>query len=190
MGTNLYTLRIEVAYDGNFVFAQTEPGATITITVVGKATLTGQVDASGRVEGWSDEWQALWRPAQPDIMPGDTVIATAAGWTKQVNPVGWLIAQADPASDSIVGAIHASGFSENLRVRCNVWEDEGPPGVNAVPAFVSPDGGSFVCDFRQVGGELRYGDTVAVRYYEPDSDQVIHNFRVQARAFLPLINRP
>lgn len=74
-------------------------------------------------------------------------------------------------------------------MRCDVWEDEGPPGVNAVPAFVSPDGGSFVCDFRQVSRDLRYGDTVAIRCYEPDSDQVIHNFQMQAMTYLPLINR-
>ena len=84
--------------------------------------------------------------------------------------------------------IQAPGFSQPLRVRCDVWEDGGPPGVDA-SAFADPNGGSFVCDFRQVGGNLRFGDTVAVRYYEPDSDQVIHSFRVQAMTYLPLIQR-
>mgnify|MGYP000878695950 CR=1 FL=1 len=188
LGTNLYTLHIEVAYDGDFVYAQTEPGATITISVAGKAALTGQANGEGVVEGWRDEWQALWTPAQPNIAPGDTVAAAAAGWTKQVSPVGQIAAQADPASETIAGVIQAPGFSQPLRVRCDVWEDDGPPGVDAA-AFADPNGGSFACDFRQVGGNLRFGDTVAVRYYEPDSDQVIHSFRVQAQTYLPVIQR-
>ena len=156
--------------------------------MVGKAALTGQANGEGVVEGWRDEWQALWTPAQPNIAPGDTVVAAAAGWTKQVSPVGQITAQADPESETIAGAIQAPGFSQPLRVRCDVWEDGGPPGVDA-SAFADPNGGSFVCDFRQVGGNLRFGDTVAVRYYEPDSDQVIHSFRVQAMTYLPLIQR-
>jgi hypothetical protein len=189
VGIVVYTLRIETCYDDDWVYAQTEPFANVTIQVAGKATLTGQADARGELRGWEQQWMEQWQPSPPDITPGDTVNATAAGWTKSVAPVGTIAAVANPASDNVLGKITHSAFTEDLRVRCSVWQDDSPPDADAVPPFVSPAGGSFVCDFNAVGWDVKQDQTVAVRVYEPDSDQFIHNFPARPPVFLPLVLR-
>jgi hypothetical protein len=182
------TLRIEVAYDDDWVYARTEPYANVTFEVAGKATLTGQADGGGELRGWEQEWIDKWQPGPPDITPGDTVNATAAGWTKSVAPVGVIAAAANPARDTVLGKVYDSAYTQALRVRCGVWEENGPD-VEAVPQFVSPAGGSFVCDFSPVGWDLQADQTVAVRAYEPDSDQFIHTFKALPPLYLPVLLR-
>jgi hypothetical protein len=187
VGVNLYTLRIEVAYDDDWVYAETEPYANVTIQVAGKATLAGQADFRGELRGWEQQWLDKWQPGQPDITPGDTVNATAAGWTKSVTPVGTIAAVANPALDTVLGKVNHSAFTEDLRTRCSVWQDNGPPDVDAVPPFVSPNGGSFSCEFSGVDWDVQPGQRVAVRVFEPDSDQFIHSFTVQPPLYLPML---
>jgi ABC-type sugar transport system substrate-binding protein/maltose-binding protein MalE len=122
---------------------------------------------------------------QPDIQPGDQVTVEAAGSAATVNLVGTISGAANAGSDTVAGTIRAA-FSEPLRVRCEVWVDEGPDGIETT---ADPDGGSYSCDFGAAGWDLRSGQEVAVRYFEPDGDSVINIFQTPWRAFLPLVLR-
>jgi uncharacterized repeat protein (TIGR01451 family) len=57
-----------------------------------------------------------------------------------------------------------------LDVRCDIWNVAEPP--TAITPTVDPDGGSYLCDFDDVGWDLDWGQMVAVMYSEPDGDRV------------------
>ena len=169
LGTELRTLSIDVNYGHDWVYAATEPSASVDVTVIGKAVQEGQADSSG---DFHTDWarrpgfparrtssQAMWWLSRP---PGSSREWTpwgrsAARWTWRKTP--------SPAASLLRGS------SEPLRVRCEVWVENGPP---AIETTVDPDGGSYVCDFGDVGWDLLPGQDVAVRYFEPDGDSVIN----------------
>ena len=171
-GASLY---MDVNYAHDWVEAFTVPYATVVITVSDeggvKATLSG--DANG--DGWFGSHQWPWDPGQPDIAPGDTLEVAAAGLTTTVDPVGSIEGTLDVDADTIEGSIHAPWLAPDLiSGRCEVWVENGPDGVEFTD--LDPDGGSYSCDFSSVGWDLQPGQMVAVRYIEPDGDNVINIF--------------
>jgi hypothetical protein len=153
------------------VGGQTLPNETVTVTVGGKATATGQADSGGDFGTW---WWA-WDPEQPNIEPGDVITASTVGLTATVNPVGAISGTLDADADTISGAISAPWFSPlTLTVSCEVWEWGAP---QIIITDVNADGGSYFCDFGAEGWDVQPGQDVAVRYYEPDGDTVINMFQ-------------
>jgi uncharacterized repeat protein (TIGR01451 family) len=171
------SLFIDVNYAHDWVVANTQPFATVSVTVADgggiKATVTGQADGSGEFR--SEEWN--WDPDHPDIAPGDAITASAAALTATVNPVGTIDGVLDADADTISGTIHAPWFAPlTLTVRCEVWEWPYP---SIVITGVVADGGSFFCDFAAEGWDIQPGQDVAVRYVEPDDDTVVNVFQEQ-----------
>lgn len=72
----------------------------------------------------------------------------AAGETKSVNPVGTIAGAIDLAHDTVAGTIQAPGWTGDLRVRCEVWVDDGPPSIET---FADAAGGAYTCDFGAEG---------------------------------------
>ncbi len=169
LGSELRTLRVEVNYGHDWVWAETEPFTSVVVSVAGKAVHEGQADGSGNYGTYSAPGD--WAPGQPNIQPGDVVTVAAAGYVSEVDPVGTISGTLDVDANTITGSIFAPWFSETLRVRCEVWVENGPPGIET---SADPDGGSYVCDFDDVGWDLLPGQDVAVRYFEPDGDAVIN----------------
>jgi uncharacterized repeat protein (TIGR01451 family) len=167
-------ISIEVNYGHNWVGAYTTPFTDVTITLSDnggvKGTFNGQTDSDGELKTHDGTWA-------PDdwvqIDPGDIVSATAGIDSTAVNPVGVINGVLDLDADKITGTIEASWFS-TVDVSCSVWVDNGPNSID-VPN-VSGNGGSYICDFSGAW-DIITGQTVAVRYTEPDGDQVINTFQ-------------
>ena len=166
-------LQMEVNYADEWVAGTTDAYASVMITVTNgaddiKETATVSADDSGDYFVSCDDWDS---GNCPDIQPGDKVYGSVVGATAEINPVGSISTTADEVENTVSGELDANWFAGPLAVYCDVWEDSGPP---SVIKSVDPDGGSFVCDFDDVGWNLQKGQTVAVRYFEPDGDSVIN----------------
>ncbi len=166
---------MDVNYAHEWAMAFTDPGATVTLTVSDgdgvKATVSGEADGSGEFRTW--EWG--WDPEQPSFEPGDVVTATNGTATTTVDPIGTIDGVLDVDNDTFSGTLNAAWFDPlTLTVRCEVWVENGPPGIEV--SGVAADGGGFTCDFSDVGWDVERGQDVAVRYVEPDGDSVINIF--------------
>lgn len=169
---------LEVNYAHDWASVNTIPGEIVTVTVDqgGKIfTVVGTADP----DWWFRTWEWDWNPSQPDIEPGDTVIAEISALSTAIDPVGEIDGVLDIEADTVQGTINVPEFaSKKLNVRCEVWVENGPPGIDVtgVPA----NGGAFTCDFGDVGWDLLPGQDVGIRYYEPDYDAVINVIREPA----------
>ncbi|NUM44758.1 MAG: DUF11 domain-containing protein [Anaerolineales bacterium] len=163
---------IDVNYGHDWVEGRTRPNEMFVVTVTDGAniyTSTGQTDDNG----WFGTHQWPWTPYQPFMNPGNQVQVSVGGGSAEVNPIGTINGALDFAADTVWGTVDAPWFNpDSLTVRCEVWVENGPPAIDVegVPA----DGGSYFCDFSTVGWDLLLGQTVAVRYFEPDGDSVIN----------------
>lgn len=166
-------LNLKVNYAHEWVGVKTEPFTPVEITVAGKGTLEATTDSWG--EMYSQNWENDWSLGRPELEPGDIVTATAIGKTAAINPVPIINGQVDIDEDTVSGSIEAPWFApQTLTVRCEVWIENGPDGVEV--QGVAADGGEYTCDFDDVGWDLEYQHTVAVMLFEPDGDQVINIF--------------
>jgi uncharacterized repeat protein (TIGR01451 family) len=144
------------------------PNTAVTVTVAGKAVVTGTTDGNGE---FSSDW-GTWNPNRPDIAPGDVITTENVSGTLTINPVGVITGTADYDADTVTGAVNAAWFSPTLlTVSCAVWE-AGAPAID-VPD-VNPDGGSFFCDFAGTGWDLQPDQMLAIMYTEPDGDLIIN----------------
>jgi hypothetical protein len=167
---------IDVRYDYDQVRALTLGDTPITITVSDaggvKATISGVTDSGGWYRSW-EHWED-WVPEQPDIVPGDTVSATANGFSTIVETVGEIEAQAWADTDLVEGTIHAPWFApDSLSVACEVYTD---PSQVYLDRDVPADGGSFECDFSGLA-DITGCQEGFVGYLEPDGDMVSVSFR-------------
>jgi uncharacterized repeat protein (TIGR01451 family) len=173
LGATLFGLLIQANYAHDWFSAYTEPLAEVTIEVAGKAILVASADEHGELRGW--EWYDQWDPSAPDIAPGDVITASAAGFSMVINPVGEISGDLDLEADTISGVVQAPWLGvEQIHLRCEGWFEGGL----GIEMWVDPNGGSYTCDFGSKGIDLQEGMDVAVRYFEPDSDQVINVFQV------------
>lgn len=167
-------LHLDVNYAHEWVEAQTRAGETFLVTVTQGANIytnTGQTDDNG----WFGTHQWPWYPNNPNLVPGDNIQVSVAGTTETVNPVGTIHGDLDFDANTVSGSIEAPWFSPTLlNMLCEVWVENGPPGIEV--ADVSPDGGTYFCDFSTVGWDLQPGQSIAVRYFEPDGDSIINIF--------------
>ena len=168
----LASLQIHVNFSDDWVAGTTDPDATVIITVTDNAGIIRKGDAVVTADEFGDFFVGCedWFSAQcPDIQPGDRVEVFAAGIENEVNPVGIISGLLDEAENTVTGNLDADWFAGSLVVRCGVWVESGPA---AIDTTADTNGGSFSCDFDDVGWDLLRGDTVAVSYFEPDGDQV------------------
>ncbi len=159
--------RLNVNYPHDWASVETVPGATVALTVAGKASVSGQANPNGWFN--SDEWP--WDPERPNIEPGDAVTATAVGLTATVDPVGTIEGVVDADAETVSGVVYAP--FPTVTVACEVWTWGGP---QIVITDVNGSGGSYFCDFGAIGWDVEPGQEIAVRYYEPDGDSVINVF--------------
>ncbi len=163
-------LVISANYAHDWVIAHSNPNISITVTVAGKDWITGMTDGGGEFRSWDWNWG---NNKPPDILPGDSIFAVAPGANTEINPVGTIQGVLDLENDTIAGTINAPFGTLTLTVRCELWAGDKPSiELTGIPA----DGGSYTCDFGAAGWDIKYGQQVAVMYYEPDGDQVINVF--------------
>jgi hypothetical protein len=169
VGNQVTGLRLEVDYGDDWMWGRTMPNAAVDVKIAGQATCAGQADSNGNF--WIDAGKC--NPSQPDIRPGDHVTANASGYTAELNPVGTILGAVNVKANTVDGTITISGYGQPLHVWCEVWTDNGPPGIEL---WVDPAGGSYHCDFDDVGFDLKSYHRVAVKYAEPDGDSVTNTF--------------
>ena len=187
------------------------PGHSFWITVTNSL---GIVKAAGTVSstqdggwwghGFMPTWAGPggeccdWSPAVPDIQPGDwAFFRSDDGYTSQLK-AGTIFANIDVANDTITGPIYASWLDQPLEVWCGpqtMW----PPEWRSSSA--NPDGSQpYACDFTDATGglfpwDVQPDDTLMVRYYEQDHDEVIRTLKASTGApphfgiYLPLLAR-
>ena len=167
------TLEIQVNYADDWVAGVTDAWATVVVTVTDtlgevreEAVVTANEAGDYFVE--CDDWFSGWCP---DIQPGDLIEVWSSGLLEVVDPVGIITGKLDSANNTVDGILMAEGYTGTLNVSCEVWADPGP---SPIYKLADANGGSFSCDFDDVGWDFERGDIVAVRYYEPDGDQVIN----------------
>jgi hypothetical protein len=166
---------VQYSYEYAKIDAVTLPNTPVTITVsdsVGvKATLTGETDENGWYK--SRDHDQDWTPGKPDILPGDTVSATANGYSTIIEMVGEIDFRVFSDTDLVEGTIHAPWFApDSLDVYCQVHKEPNPYYLDRdVPA----DHGSFQCDFSGLV-DIEAGDEGKVGYLEPDGDMVSISF--------------
>jgi uncharacterized repeat protein (TIGR01451 family) len=172
--------QMRVNYGDDWVGGDYEAGHTFWITVthsIGavKATVVMSATPGGGWggDGFETEWDD-WSPEQPDMEPGDWAYFQADDGYSNAIHVGTITGELDIDGDTVSGTINASWFTQTLNVRCEVWAEEGAAGIDTT---ADPDGGSYFCDFGDVGWDLLPGQSVAVHYFEPDDgDRVINVF--------------
>lgn len=167
-------LEIAANYAHEWVNGRTEPGASVTISLTDsvaalKASAVVTADGSGNFSTQCSDWSTT--PDCPDIAVGDGVTVWAAGLTSSVDPIGSIDGDLDATANTVSGILNAPAYTGTLDVRCEIWVEEGPPGIDTT---ADANGGNFVCDFDDVGWDLGPGQDVAVMYAEPDGDQVIN----------------
>ena len=114
-----------------------------------------------------------WLLEQPDIQTGDWVYLSSDDGYENAIQVGMVTGSLDFDENTVNGTIQANWFSGDLNVRCEVWVEGGPDGIDT---SADANGGSYACDFDDRGWDLQTGQDVAVRYMEPDGDLVINVF--------------
>ena len=175
-------LRVNYAHD--WVESNYEAGHTVWLTLTDslghpKATaggVTGPIPWWGGQSGFSTNYNVLWSGQHPDIQPGDWVHAAMSDGQTGAVRIGVINGTLDIDNDTISGDIHAPWFSDPLEGGCGVWVHNGP----GMGFMVDPDGGSYFCDFGDMGWDLQPGQMVGVDYRQPDGHQVINVFEEPA----------
>jgi uncharacterized repeat protein (TIGR01451 family) len=174
---------MRVNYGDDWVGATYPAGHTFWITVTdafGTPKGYAQID-SVPGGGWGgDGFETRdedWLTGRPDIQPWDWVYARADDGYTHALEAGDITGNLDIGENTVEGTMTAN-FAQTLSVRCEVWVENGPDGIDTT---AEPNGGSYSCDFDDVGWDLLPGQTVSVRYYEPDdNDAVVNTFREPA----------
>jgi hypothetical protein len=174
-------LILRANYGHDWVEGNYEAGHAMWITVTDslgavKATAsgeTGPISWWGGQSGFSTSENVPWDGPQPDIQTGDWVYAALDNGQTSAARIGTIDGTLDIDEDTVSGDIHAPWFTEMLNADCGVWEENGP----GTGFMVDPDGGTYFCDFTDMGWDLQPGQMVGVEYQEPDGDWVINVFQ-------------
>ena len=163
-------LFLEVNYGSDWVQGGSD-AALVSIQVEDsgnsvKATATVDTNA-GRFFVAADDWN----PSPPDILPGDSVWASADALASDIDPVGSVTGALDLDADTVSGTVNADWFPGPLALRCEIAGQA--PGT-FISLSVDPDGGIYSCDFDDVAWDLTALDGVLVSYAEPDGDRVFN----------------
>jgi len=174
-----------VNYAHDWIEGQYDPGYQVWITVTDslggiKATAqgeTGEIPYWGGETGFATHYNVTWDGVQPDLQVGDFVyLSLGNGHTDelQIGEIGGVL---DVDADTLEGYLNIPWLTDPLPVDCGVWIENGPGmGVGEI----DPQGGTFTCDFTEVGWDLLPGMDVGVGYYQPDADKVYNVFNEPA----------
>jgi hypothetical protein len=173
---------VRVNYAHEWVEADYEPGYTVWVTLTNstgeiKDTASGETGLIpwwGGSTGFATSSNVPWSSGlTPDIQAGDWVyVSFGSGYTNQVQ-IGTIEGVLDIDEDTVSGNITAPWFTQTLGGGCGVWVENGP----FMGFEVDPNGGSYLCDFGDLGWDLIPGQDVGVNYNEPDNDVVYNVFQ-------------
>jgi hypothetical protein len=189
LGFRVPRLDLRVNYGHDWVESFFPADHTVVITVTdadGNPKATAEVFTAPRPE-WegAEGFQTTpegWDPGQPDIQPGDWVLAevTSGPYSAQdaAVQIGDISGAIDLDADSISGAINASWFpqDEEIFVECHPWGAGGPMDMKF--DSVKPNGSdTYNCSWL---GEwdIQFGQDVGVGYFGPDGHWVANAFFV------------
>jgi uncharacterized repeat protein (TIGR01451 family) len=169
---------VRVNYSHDWVGVDYEAGHTFWITVTdssgeikGKTSVDSTPGGGWGGAGFQTEWED-WLLTQPDIQVGDWVNFHADDDYTNTVHVGSISENVDFGNNILTGTLDADWFTQTLAIRCEVWVDEAPDGIDT---SANPNGGDYTCDFgNDVGYDLQPGEDIMARYIEPDGDSVIN----------------
>jgi hypothetical protein len=138
----------------------------VTVKAIGNTTS----DGSGEYAIECTEWTGS---VCPDIQPGDVLQGTTGTGSVSNVKVGQITGIPDATSDEVSGEIYANWISGDVDVRCEIWN---PSGATPVNTTANADGGTYTCDFTDVGWDLQSGHVIAITYFENETypDAVIN----------------
>ena len=157
------------------------PEDQIQITVKRGEDVLATLSGSNRPDGaYCSNEHNDWVPQEPDIHVGDSVSASSNGASTVVDPVSEIAGTLNVGTATVSGNLHMPSLAPSaLTVVCEVWVENNTTSP-IVLHNVAADGGTYTCDFGAQGFHMVPGNDIAVRYYEPDGDQVINVFHAPA----------
>jgi len=111
IGTELYTLYIQVLPNYDIVGGLTVPDSSVVVTVEEKSGASGSSDSYGWFD--TDTWDN-WDSGIPDIQPGDIVKGKQGEFTKEVDPVGTIEGVVNEFKNVFTGTLDVDGFTDPL----------------------------------------------------------------------------
>ena len=174
------TMQVNYAHD--WVESRYNSGYEVVITVTNekdesKATAhgtTGDIPWWGGETGFSTGYNVLWDGPNPDLQAGDHVYLSLNGQTAYLR-LGEISGELNVDTDIFTGSLNIPWLTDPVWVDCGVWVENGPGiGFNDP---IDPNGGTFICNFGELGWDLQPGMDVGVSYVEPDGDRVYNVFR-------------
>jgi uncharacterized repeat protein (TIGR01451 family) len=171
-------------YAHEWVEGSYEPGHTIWITLTDpggavKATatgITGLIPWWGNQSGFSTNYNLPWAPPNPDLQPDDWVTVLADNGLSSSTRLGVITGALDIENDTVSGNMYAPWFTQTLWGDCGIWEQNGP----GTDFYVDPNGGSYSCNFADLGWDLQPGQNVGVGYLGLDNNRVYNVFKEPA----------
>jgi uncharacterized repeat protein (TIGR01451 family) len=184
-------LILSVHYDHEWISGMYEAGHDVHLEILDSLgdekahidLVTGYVDGWGSTTGFDTNMKgANWIPSQPDIQPGDTIhgeVDDGSEFTADVQ-IGWVTADLDLDNDQVSGTVDAEGLpqSEEVKVRCEIWDWNSPPNKED---WVLPNGtDTYLCDWTDDGYDLNETSNLMVGYFDPAGHNLIGDFRYPA----------
>lgn len=177
-------LVLQVNYTHDWVQGGYPPGYTLWMTVTnesGAVKATAEL-TTGPVPGWDGPGFAThtgnpWQPMQPDLAPGDWVLADMDNGKRAAVQIGQITGAVDVDADSIAGAVNAPWLLPGpLTVYCRGWDAPGAPDKQD---SVTPDGlDPYTCAWNPTSEwDVGPGQDLAVSYYAPEGHEVIAVFQ-------------
>ena len=174
-----------VNYAHDWIEGQYDPGYQVWITVTNslgeiKATAqgeTGEIPYWGGETGFATHYNVTWDGVQPDLQVGDFVYLSLGNGLTDELQLGEIGGVLDVDADTLEGYLDIPWLTDPLPVDCGVWVENGS-GMGVCE--IDPNGGTFTCDFTEVGFDLKPGMDVGVGYYQPDADKVYNVFNEPA----------
>lgn len=182
-------LILEVNYRDDSIWGFYPPGHTVWLTVTESdmATVKGEATLETDVQpGWEGESgfvtvEGSWEPERPDTVPGDWIFGEVDNGYQSSARIGDIAGELDFALDQIEVTLFAPWFEDPVTAVCEVRVPGGPE----IIFLISPQSGSYTCDFQSLVWDLNLMHPVAVTYLEPDGDRVTNIFEAH-KAYLPL----
>lgn len=182
-------LILRVHYDHDWIEGNYEAGHEVYLEVrdslgTEKAHITlttGEIDGWGSTTGFSTNMNgATWIPYRPDIAPGDTIYGEVVGslYTAEL-VIGHVTGTVDLDNDSISGTVDADLLpqTEEVNVRCQIWENDSPGNKED---WVLPNGSDpYSCSWAGEYDVLPDTDLM-VSYLETAGHEIIGDFSYPA----------
>jgi len=184
-------LILQVHYDHEWISGTYKAGHDVHLEILDSLgdekayidLITGYIDGWGSTTGFDTNMEgANWVPGWPDMQPGDTIhgeVDDGSEFTADVQ-IGWVTADLDLDNDQVSGTVDAEWLpqSEEVKVRCEIWDWNSPPNKED---WVLPNGtDTYLCDWTDDGYDLNETSNLMVAYFDPAGHELIGDFRYPA----------